>query len=43
MSALEKAVELDPEQSEWMVDEKDLKALSSLSAFKKLLPQPEKP
>jgi tetratricopeptide (TPR) repeat protein len=43
MSALEKAVELDPDQAEWIVDEQDLKALSSLPAFKKLIPPPEKP
>jgi Flp pilus assembly protein TadD len=43
MAALEKAVELDPDQSEYIADEKDLKPLASLPAFKKLLPQPEKP
>lgn len=40
MSALEKAVELDPDQSEYIADEADLKAISSLPAFKKLLPPP---
>ena len=44
ISALEKSVELDPDQSEYIEDETDLKALSSLPAFKKLLPPPpEKP
>lgn len=43
MSALEKSVELDPDQSEFIADEADLKALSSLPAFKKLLPPPENP
>jgi Flp pilus assembly protein TadD len=44
MSALEKSVELDPDQSDYIEDEPDLKALSSLPAFKKLLPPPpEKP
>ena len=42
MSALEKAIELYPAQVEWMANEKDLKALAKLPAFKKLLPQPEK-
>jgi tetratricopeptide (TPR) repeat protein len=42
MSALEKAIELYPSQAEWLAEEKDLKALSRLPAFKKLLPPPEK-
>lgn len=42
MSSLEKAVELYPSAAEWLADEKDLKALSRLPAFKKLLPPPEK-
>jgi Flp pilus assembly protein TadD len=42
MAALEKAIELYPDQAEWMNDEKDLKALAKLPAFKKLLPKPEK-
>ncbi len=42
MSALEKAVQLYPDQAEWMANEKDLKALAKLPSFKKLLPQPEK-
>jgi tetratricopeptide (TPR) repeat protein len=42
MSSLEKAVELLPERAEWMADEKDLKPLANLPAFKKLLPPPEK-
>ena len=40
MSALEKSIELDSDQSEYIADEADLKALSSLPAFKKLLPPP---
>ncbi len=41
MAALTKAIELYPEQTEWMGDEKDLKALASLPAFKKLLAESE--
>ncbi|HET6974528.1 MAG TPA: tetratricopeptide repeat protein, partial [Pyrinomonadaceae bacterium] len=44
MAALEKSVDLDPDHLEWIPDEVDLKPLSSLPAFKKLLaPSPEKP
>jgi tetratricopeptide (TPR) repeat protein len=43
MASLTKAVELDPEQVDYMVDEADLQPLASLPAFKKLLPEPEKP
>ncbi|HSE17343.1 MAG TPA: transglutaminase domain-containing protein [Pyrinomonadaceae bacterium] len=44
MSALEKSVDLDPDHLETIADEADLKPLSSLPAFKKLLqPPPEKP
>lgn len=42
MTSLEKAIELYPAQADWMAEEKDLKALSNLPAFKKLLPPPEK-
>jgi tetratricopeptide (TPR) repeat protein len=42
MAALEKAIEFYPDQAQWMADEKDLKALAKLPAFKKLLPPPEK-
>jgi len=42
MAALSKAVELDEDQAEYMVEEPDLKALSALPAFKKLIPQPAK-
>ena len=42
MSSLEKAIEFFPSQANWMAEEKDLKALSRLPAFKKLLPPPEK-
>jgi tetratricopeptide (TPR) repeat protein len=42
MTALEKAIELYPDQADELADEKDLKALAKLPAFKKLLPQPEK-
>ena len=43
MVSLTKAVELDPDQVDFMVDEEDLKPLSNLPAFKKLIPEPEKP
>lgn len=43
MVSLTKAVELDPAQVEYMVEEEDLKPLSNLPAFKKLIPEPEKP
>lgn len=43
MSALEKSVEIDPDHLDSMTEEADLKALSSLPAFKKLLAPPEKP
>jgi tetratricopeptide (TPR) repeat protein len=44
MTALEKSVDLDPDHLEWIPDEADLKPLSSLPAFKKLLAPPtEKP
>ena len=45
MTALEKSVELDEDQLDYIADEADLKPLSSLPAFKKLLapPPPEKP
>ena len=45
MTALEKSVELDVDQLDYIADEADLKPLSSLPAFKKLLapPPPEKP
>ena len=42
LSALTKSVELDEDQVDWMVDEPDLKRLSSLPAFKKLIPEPVK-
>ncbi len=42
MTSLEKAIELFPSQADWMAEEKDLKALYNLPAFKKLLPPPEK-
>jgi len=42
LAAIAKSVELDPEQVEYMVDEPDLKALSSLRAFKKLIPAESK-
>ncbi len=42
MASLEKAVELDPDQVDYMVDEEDLKPLASLPAFKKLIPEPVK-
>ncbi|HEU4837121.1 MAG TPA: transglutaminase domain-containing protein [Pyrinomonadaceae bacterium] len=37
MSALEKSIEIDPDHLDSITDEADLKALSSLPAFKKLL------
>jgi Flp pilus assembly protein TadD len=40
--SLTKSVELDPDQVEYMVEEEDLKPLSNLPAFKKLIPEPEK-
>lgn len=44
MTALEKSVELDEDQLDYIADEADLKPLSSLPAFKKLLaPPPKKP
>jgi Flp pilus assembly protein TadD len=44
MAALEKSVDLDPDHVEWIPDEADLKPLSALPAFKKLLaPSPDKP
>ena len=44
MSALEKSIELDEKQVVYIADEADLKPLSALPAFKKLLaPPPEKP
>jgi hypothetical protein len=43
MAALERSIELDEDQASYIADEADLKPLSSLPAFKKLLPQPEKP
>jgi tetratricopeptide (TPR) repeat protein len=44
MSALEKSIELDEKQVVYIADEADLKPLSVLPAFKKLLaPPPEKP
>jgi Flp pilus assembly protein TadD len=44
MSALEKSVDLDPDHIEYMTNEADLKPISSLPAFKKLLePPPNKP
>jgi tetratricopeptide (TPR) repeat protein len=43
MDSLAKAVELNSYQASYMVDEEDLKPLSTLPAFKKLIPEPEKP
>ena len=43
MASLAKAVELDGDQVEYMVEEEDLKPLYNLPAFKKLLPEPQKP
>jgi Flp pilus assembly protein TadD len=43
MAALSKSVELDEEQTLYLAEEDDLKPLSSLPEFKKLLPAPEKP
>ncbi|HEU4795493.1 MAG TPA: transglutaminase domain-containing protein, partial [Pyrinomonadaceae bacterium] len=40
--SLTKAVELDPDQVLYMVDEEDLKPLSTHPDFKKLIPEPEK-
>ena len=42
MTALEKAIELYPDQADWIDIEADLKPLAHLPAFKKLLPPPEK-
>ncbi len=39
LAALAKSVELNPDQAEYMVEEPDLKSLSSLRAFKKLIPE----
>jgi Flp pilus assembly protein TadD len=43
MSALEKSVEIDPDHLDSMTEEADLKALSSMPAFNKLLAPPPKP
>ena len=43
MTALTKSVELDEDQVIYIEEEEDLKPLSSLPQFKKLLPAPEKP
>lgn len=43
MDSLTKAVELQPEQVEYMLDEADLAPLSKLPAFKKLIPEPVNP
>src|SRR5262249_9727687 len=42
LAALAKAVELDPDQVDYMIDEKDLKALSRLPGFKKFMRAPDK-
>lgn len=42
LAALTKSVELDPDQVDYIVDEADLKGLSSLPAFKKLISEPQK-
>ena len=42
MTALEKAIDLNPDLAEWISDEPDLKPLANLPAFKKLVPPPEK-
>ncbi|HZM98481.1 MAG TPA: transglutaminase domain-containing protein [Pyrinomonadaceae bacterium] len=42
LAALAKSVELDPDQAEYMVEEPDLKPLSSLREFKKLIPAESK-
>jgi Flp pilus assembly protein TadD len=42
MTALEKALELYPQQADWIATEPDLKSLAHLPAFKKLVPPPEK-
>ncbi len=42
LAALAKSVELDPDQAEYMVEEPDLKPLSSLRQFKKLIPAESK-
>lgn len=42
MTALNKSIELDPDQAYYLADEADLKPLARLPAFKKLLPPPEK-
>ena len=39
LAALAKSVELDSDQAEYMVEEPDLKSLSALRAFKKLIPE----
>jgi len=38
LAVLAKSVELDPDQVDYMVEEADLKPLSSLRGFKKLIP-----
>jgi Flp pilus assembly protein TadD len=43
MSALEKSIEIDSDHLDTISDEADLKALSTMPAFKKLLAPPEKP
>ncbi len=46
MTALERSIDLDEDQLDYIADEEDLKPLSSLPAFRKLLappPPPEKP
>ena len=42
MAALEQAINLYPEQVLWIKDEKDLKSLTSLPAYKKLVAEAEK-
>ena len=42
MTALERAIKLFPEQTEWLADEEDLKPLANLPAFKKLMSSAEK-
>jgi Flp pilus assembly protein TadD len=42
ITALEKAIELDATLAQWIANEPDLKPLTHLPAFKKLVPPPEK-
>ena len=43
IAAIEKSIELNPNMAKYLAEDEDFKSLRTLPAFKKLIPEPEKP